>query len=111
MSQWVDRILEKFPADVARFWIATDPDELLLDERVLSNLRARSFEVLPFEDSVVFRADYEERYRAAWDRDVDGPAWSLILQVRSSDADQLPWDYIRQGRPIRLSIAELFPRL
>ena len=35
MSVWTDRILQEFPADLSRFWIALDPDGLLLDERIL----------------------------------------------------------------------------
>ena len=63
MSLWAERILKEFPADLARLWIASDPDDVLLDEHILSGLRTRGFEVLPFEDSVVFRSEYEERYR------------------------------------------------
>ena len=50
MSLWIDRILGEFPADLARFWIAVDPDNVLLNEPVLAVLRERGFEVLPFED-------------------------------------------------------------
>ena len=58
MSPWIDRILKEFPADLSRLWIAADPDDVLLDEQVLSGLRERGFEVMPFEDSVAFRAQY-----------------------------------------------------
>lgn len=36
MSPWIDRILKEFPADLSRLWIAADPDDVLLDEQVLS---------------------------------------------------------------------------
>lgn len=67
MSAWAERILKEFTADLARLWIVADPDAVLLDEQLLSGLRERGFEVLRFEDSVAFRAEYEERYRAVWD--------------------------------------------
>lgn len=111
MSAWTDRILQEFPADLARFWIACDPDDLLLDGRILYDLRERGFEVLPFEDSIAFRADYEERYRAAWDQGIEGTARALILQLRGTDINALPWDYVRMGRKVSLSLADLFPRL
>ncbi len=111
MSRWVERILKEFPADLAHLWIATDPDDVLLDEQILSGLRARGFEVLPFEDSVVFRADYEERYRTAWDRGEAGPAKALVLQLRGTNVNDLPWDYLRQARKVSLSLADLFPML
>lgn len=111
MSPWVARIVQAFPADLARLWIAADPDDVLLDEPVLSGLRERGFEVLPFEDSIVFRAEYEERFRAPLDRGEAGPARSLILHRRGTDIGDLPWDYQRQARRVSLSLAELFPRL
>ncbi len=111
MSAWIDRILREFPADLARFWIACDPDDLLLDERILHSLRERGFEVLPFEDSIAFRTEYEERYRAAWDRGEEGTAKALILQLRATDLNALPWDYVREGRKVSLGLADLFPKL
>jgi hypothetical protein len=111
MSVWTDRILQEFPADLSRFWIALDPDGLLLDERILRELRESGFEVLPFEDSVSFRTEYEERYRAAWDIGKEGSAKSLVLQLRGADINSLPWDYIRSARKVSLSLADLFPKL
>ncbi|HEY8129443.1 MAG TPA: BREX-3 system phosphatase PglZ [Hyphomicrobium sp.] len=111
MSAWTNRILREFPADLSRFWIACDPDNLLLDERILHRLRERGFEVLPFDDSVAFRTEYEERYRAAWDRDEEGPSKALVLQLRGSDLNALPWDYVRMGRKASLSLADLIPKL
>ncbi|MBX3589937.1 MAG: BREX-3 system phosphatase PglZ [Burkholderiaceae bacterium] len=111
MSAWIDRILKEFTADLARLWIAADPDDVLLDERVLAGLRERGFELLPFEDSVVFRAEYEERYRAAWDSGESGPAKALILHLRGTNVGDLPWDYLRQARQVSLSLANLFAKL
>ena len=111
MSAWIDRILEAFPTDLSRFWIVCDPDDLLLDERILHSLREKGFEVLPFEDPVAFRTEYEERYRAAWDRGEEGSFRSLVLQLRGTDLNTLPWDYIRMGRKVNLSLADLFPKL
>jgi hypothetical protein len=111
MTAWVDRILKEFPVDLARLWIVADPDDVLLDEQVLSGLREHGFEVLPFEDSIAFRAEYEERYRAAWDRGEPGPSRALILHLRGINVADLPWDYLRQARKLSLSLAELFPRL
>lgn len=111
MSIWADRILREFPADLSRFWIALDPDGLLLDETILLGLRERDFEVLPFEDSVSFRTEYEERYRFAWDVGDEGAAKALILQWRGADINSLPWDYIRSARQVSLRLADLFPNL
>lgn len=111
MSRWVERILKEFPADLSRLWIAADPDGVLLDERILSSLRDRGFDVVPFEDSIVFRTEYEERYRLAWDSGDAAPASALILHLREISIDALPWDYLRQGRKVSLSLADLFSKL
>ena len=111
MSQWSERILSHFTADLTRLWVACDPDDVLLDEKLLSELRGRGFEVMLYEDPFAFRAEYEERYRAAWDRGEAGPAPSLVLHLRSADANELPWDIVHHGRVVRLSLAELFLRL
>lgn len=111
MSLWSERILSYFTTDLTRLWVACDPDDVLLDEKVLSELRDRGFEVMLYEDPFAFRAEYEERYRAAWDRGESGPAPSLVLHLRSADANELPWDIVHHGRVVQLSLAELFPRL
>ena len=111
MSQWIDSILKEFPEDVVRLWIAADPDDVLLDEKVLTKLRERGFELMPFEDSVVFRAEYEYLYRSAWDDGKAGPAKALILHLRGSSTGDLPWDYLNQARRVSLSLANLFPKL
>jgi hypothetical protein len=111
MSAWTDRILREFPPELARFWVACDPDDVLLDEGVLHSLRERGFEVLPFNDPVVFRAEYEERYRRVWDSGGAGSEKALVLQLHGTDLNTLPWDYIRQARTVSLGLADLFPRL
>ena len=111
MSHWTDRILSQFTADLTRLWVACDPDEVLLDEKLLAELRSRGFEVMLYEDPFAFRAEFEERYRGAWDRGEAGPAPSLVLHLRGADQNVLPWDIVHHGRVARLSLAELFPRL
>lgn len=111
MSLWTERILSHFTADLTRLWVACDPDDVLLDEKLLTELRGRGFELMLYEDPFAFRAEYEERYRAAWDRGEPGPAPSLVLHLRSADANALPWDIVHHGRVVRLSLADLFPKL
>ena len=111
MSLWTERILSHFTADLTRLWVACDPDDVLLDEKLLSELCSRGFELMLYEDPFAFRAEYEERYRAAWDRGDPGPAPSLVLHLRSADANALPWDIVHHGRVVRLSLADLFPKL
>lgn len=111
MSLWRDRVLRDFVPELSRLWIVADPDDVLLDEGLLAELRRRGFEVLPFEDSIAFRAEFESRYRTEWRQGRSGPAKAVILHLKSDDTSGLPWDYLQTGRPIRLSLADLLPRL
>lgn len=108
MSAWLDRLLRDFLPELSRLWIVDDPDGVLLDGRVLAELRARGFDLLPFDDSIAFRLEYESRYRSRGGLD---PARALILHARSGDTSSLPWDYLRESRSIRLSLSDLFPKL
>lgn len=111
MSQWQDRVLRDFVPDLVRLWIAVDPDNVLLDEELLAELRQRGFDVIPFEDSIAFRAEFERRYRTEWRQGRPGPANAVILHWKSDDTSVLPWDYLRSGRQVRLSLADLLPKL
>lgn len=112
MSQWHQRILSSFTADLSRLWVACDPDGVLLDEKLLSELRTRGFEVMGYDDPFGFRAEYEERYRAAWDANEQPPSPALIVHLRHDNANDLPWDIVHNARPaVRLNLAELFPKL
>jgi len=111
-SPWHQRILQPFTADLSRLWVACDPDGVLLDEKLLSELRTRGFEVMGYDDPFAFRAEFEERYRAAWDANEPAPSPALIVHLRRDNADDLPWDIVHSARPaVRLSLAELFPKL
>jgi len=112
MSQWHQRILSSFTADLSRLWVACDPDGVLLDEKLLSELRVRGFELMGYDDPFGFRAEYEERYRAAWDANEQPPSPALIVHLRHDNSNDLPWDIVHNARPaVRLKLAELFPKL
>lgn len=111
MSAWTDQILSQFTADLSRLWVACDPDNVLLDETLLTELRNRGFEVMLYEDPFAFRAEFEERYRGAWDRGESGPFASLVVHLRAAEPSMLPWDILHRARLLRMSLAELLPRL
>lgn len=111
MSAFSDQILSSFTADLARLWIAVDPDDVLLDEAILAGLRERGFELVPFEDSIAFRLIYEDEYLRRWQADDAEAPKSLVLHLRAEDASALPADYLADGRLVTLSLAELFPRM
>lgn len=111
MSAFVNHVLAAFPGDLARLWIAVDPDDVLLDEAILAGLRSRGFDLVPFEDSLAFRLVYEDEYLRRWQAGDPAAPKSLVLHLRKEDAASLPADYLADGRLVTLSLAQLFPRM
>ena len=102
MNQWHQRILGSFTADLSRLWVACDPDGVLLDERLLSALRVSGFEVMGYDDPFRFRAEYEERYRTAWDANEPAPSAALIV-IERNEASRGAFT-LRTSRPLRTTI-------
>lgn len=106
---WRERVLQEFLPGVAQLTLAADPDGLLFDARLLAALEERGFDLLPFDDPVVFRFAYETKYRARVHQDERA---GLIVVVRGAESvlNALPWDLRQAGRLV-FSLADLFPRL
>src|SRR5687768_8956839 len=114
---WRDPILAQFSYDiasVARLTVVADPDELLAEQGVVDGIRQRGFDIVPFEDHVVFRYAYERRFREVWD---SGNRTNLVVVLRAtrSDITDLPFDLLQQARRdhriLSFSLADLFPSL
>ena len=110
MADWRDQILEEFTPQVARVTLVADPDGLLLEEALVEAIRARGFELFPFEDPVAFRFAYESRFRNRWEGD---EITDLVVVVRNGahDLTTLPYDLVQAGRQLSFSLGELFPGL
>jgi hypothetical protein len=111
MNGWRDHVLQHFAPQTSRLTLVADPDGLMIEEGILSAIRGRGFEVIPFNDPVAFRFAYESQYRQRWDR---GENTELVVVLRSEEDDlrSLPFDLLRAGRrlpPFRL--AHIFPKL
>jgi hypothetical protein len=107
---WRDQVLKAFTPQVSRLTLAADPDGLLLEEGVLTGIRERGFDLIPFDDHIAFRYAYESKYRVRWDR---GESTDLVVVLRAPSADlaTLPYDLLRVGRRLSFSLADLFPSL
>lgn len=114
---WRKPILSQFTPDIAsatRLTIVADPDELLAEQYLLDELRERGFELIPFEDPVAFRFVYENQYRTVWDQG-DRTTLVVVLRTARQELDGIPFDLLEmartQGRCLRISLGELFPKL
>ena len=108
-TDWRQEILKHFKKDIRRLTLVSDPDGLLTEEQMLTEIKRRGFDLIPFEDSIAFRYAYESKYRSIWDR---GEKTELVVVLRSvSDLQQLPYDLLKSGRQLEFSLHKLFPNL
>lgn len=110
MGSWRDRILKEFTPQVARLTIVADPDGLLLEEGILSGIRERGFELIPFEDRIAFRYAYESNFRSRWDLG-EQTDLVVVLRAHTGDLDSLPFDLLEAGRKLSFNLGDIFPGL
>src|SRR5438105_4022243 len=110
MANWRDTILKNFQPKIARLTLVADPDGLLTEEGMLSAIRERGFNLIPFDDPVAFRFAYESQYRSLWDT---GQKTDLVVLLRSTEQqlNRLPYDLLKAGRQLTFALHHLFPKL
>jgi hypothetical protein len=110
MANWRDTILKNFTPNISRLTLVADPDGLLTEEGMLSAIKDRGFDLIPFDDAIAFRYAYESQYRSKWDK---GTKTDLVVVLRSAEQqlNRLPFDLLRAGRPLTFALHHLFPKL
>jgi hypothetical protein len=110
MANWREHILKHFKPNISRLTLVADPDGLLTEEGMLSAIRKRGFDLIPFDDPIAFRFAYESQYRGAWDH---GQKTDLVVVLRSSEQQlgKLPFDLLKAGRQLTFALHRLFPKL
>ena len=110
MNSWRDIILIDFVPNVSKLTIVTDPDNLLTEVSLASELNQRGFDLVEFNDSVEFRYAYESNYRSLWDQ---GKPTNPVVIVCSQDArfKSVPYDLLQKGRKLSFNLGDLFPKL
>jgi hypothetical protein len=111
MSSWRDQILEHFAPQTSRLTLVADPDGLLVEEGIVHAIRARGFDLIPFDDPVAFRFAYESQYRQRWDRG-ENTELVVVLRAEEDDLRSLPFDLLHAGRRLpTFRLAHIFPKL
>src|SRR5271165_7034154 len=110
MANWRDGILKNFKPKIPRLTLVADPDGLLTEEGMLSAIRERGFDLIPFDDPIAFRFAYESQYRSLWDQ---GQKTDLVVLLRSAEQrlGGLPYDLLKAGRQLTFALHQLFPKL
>jgi hypothetical protein len=110
VASWRDTVLKNFKPKISRLTLVADPDGLLTEEGMLSAIRDRGFDLIPFDDPIAFRFAYESQYRSQWDK---GQNTDLVVVLRSAEQklSKLPFDLLKAGRPLTFALHQLFPKL
>ena len=110
MADWREHILKHFQPKISRLTLVADPDGLLTEEGMLSAIRERGFDLIPFDDPIAFRFAYESQYRSLWDQ---GQKTDLVVVLRSTkqQLNKLPFDLLKVGRQLTFALHQLFPNL
>lgn len=110
MANWRNNILKEFQPKISRLTLVADPDGLLTEEGMLSAIRQRGFDLIPFDDPIAFRFAYESQYRSLWDQ---GQNTDLVVVLRSTEQQlgKLPFDLLKVGRQLTFALHLLFPKL
>ncbi len=96
MAGWRAKILQHFTPQISKLTLAADPDGILLEEGILAEIRAKGFDLLPFDDHIAFRYAYESKYRAKWDQG-DSTELVVVLRSESHELSHLPFDIFQAG--------------
>lgn len=77
---------------------------------MLSAIRQRGFDLIPFDDPIAFRFAYQSQYRSLWDQ---GQNTDLVVVLRSAEQQlgKLPFDLLKVGRQLTFALHQLFPKL
>ena len=95
MANWRDTILKNFKPKISRLTLVADPDGLLTEEGMLSAIRERGFDLIPFADPIVFRFAYESHDDSGqWYRSYGNENWEFdehgLNRLRYACINDLP---------------------
>lgn len=111
MESWEHQIIEKFIPDLEpRMWVVADPDKVVRSENILSALETKGFDVVVFDDPIVFRYEYESRSRRIWGMGKGSPL-VLIYNPAEVELEHLPSDVWVPARKLNFGLQGIFPNL
>jgi len=110
MSEWREQIVRRFVPKVARVTAVSDPDGLLRDPGVFQAIQRNGFSIVQFEDSVVFRYDYESRFRSKWDAGGDAEL-VVVFKPGEREFETLPADVLANAQRLAFTLKDIFPKL
>jgi hypothetical protein len=110
LSNWQNEILKDILQADSKLVIVADADGLLSEEKIQQELKEQHFEFMSYSDPVVFRYEYESRYRSKWDNGQQTDR-RVLLRVVARDLNNIPFDIHQAGYTVNLNLGSVFPKL
>jgi len=114
MSGWRSHITKEFSKEIAAscpITLVTDPNELLLDRKIIEHLDDSGFELIVLDDMVRFRFVFETKYRDK----LGVNQQAIIVRIPGSNSLAAPVDILEEAslssRILEFSITDIFPEL
>jgi len=106
---WEESVTQTFIADLdPKIWVAADPDQIVRSEPILNQLQSKGFNILIFDDPILFRFQYESVIRIEWDAGGTQPL-VVIYDPSHTDKDTLPSDILGLCHEYSFGLDDIFP--
>jgi len=107
MNDWRDSIIQKLKENYIFLNLVSDPDKLLLDEKMFFYLKKENMELVNYDDPVQFRYVFETKYR----EEIEHRKTKIILRTDDPTPNSFPYDLLQIGVTIQLTLASIFSKL
>lgn len=112
LDGWRAPVLAQFQKGGGQLLLVADPDRLLDDEPIQTELAGRGYDLFTYDDPMAFRAMYERDWRTRLERGGDGRSLAVCLRLVPGDVpNAVPFDLLTLGKKVNVSLARLFQRL
>jgi len=111
---WRNIVLDQLIPGISEYFVVEDPDQLMTEPGIQTQLQERDCEFYPFDNSVEFRHFYELKVRHEKNsNNVTGHSKSLVISIdtEKNTANDIPFDIYRHSKKISLSLSDCFPDL
>ncbi|MHA1973248.1 MAG: BREX-3 system phosphatase PglZ, partial [Candidatus Hodarchaeales archaeon] len=110
MPDWRKTILDKITYSIKPIILVSDPDNLLGDQKIQTELNEKGYLTYQYTDHILFRYTYETQYKTRLEK----TSSKLIIitdQPQANINQKIPYDLLKKCELKTISLNKLFPKL
>src|SRR5690348_16030836 len=105
---WRKKILSQLQLPLSRLVVATDPDNLLLEETIQQAVAQLGYSLFTYESNPAIRYIFETKYRPFWERG-ENLDQAILLRVASPNLQAIPYEFSALAeRQLSFSLGDIF---